>query len=89
MPISECGYIPFGIRGGFAFARHSAFSGLWTRSDLAYRLKQGEIKDSGSPFKEMTPKERQVWQDLVDTAYNQFLGADRITIPGLVQQAFS
>ncbi len=36
-------------------------------------IKQGEIKDSGSPFKEMTPKERQVWQDMVDHAYNEFL----------------
>jgi protease IV len=36
-------------------------------------IKQGEIKDSGSPFKEMTDKERQVWQDMVDHAYNQFL----------------
>ena len=38
-------------------------------------IKQGEIKDSGSPFKEMTDKERQVWQDLVDHAYDQFLAA--------------
>jgi protease-4 len=37
-------------------------------------IKQGEIKDSGSPFKVMTDKERQVWQDLVDHAYQQFLG---------------
>jgi protease-4 len=36
-------------------------------------IKQGEIKDSGSPFKEMTPKDRQVWQDMVDSAYNDFL----------------
>jgi protease IV len=36
-------------------------------------IKQGEIKDSGSPFKEMTPKERQVWQDMVDHAYDEFL----------------
>jgi protease-4 len=36
-------------------------------------IKQGEIKDSGSPFKEMTAKERQVWQDMVDHAYDEFL----------------
>jgi protease-4 len=36
-------------------------------------IKQGEIKDSGSPFKEMTPKERQVWQDMVDHSYGEFL----------------
>ena len=36
-------------------------------------IKAGNIKDSGSPFKEMTPEERRVWQDMVNTAYNQFL----------------
>jgi len=36
-------------------------------------IKQGEIKDSGSPFKEMSEKEKQVWQDMVDHAYDQFL----------------
>lgn len=46
-------------------------------------IKQGEIKDSGSPFKEMTPKERQVWQDLVDTAYNQFLAVVETGRPNL------
>ena len=36
-------------------------------------IKAGDIKDSGSPFKQMTPEERQVWQDMIDHAYNQFL----------------
>src|SRR5262249_23491936 len=36
-------------------------------------IKQGKIKDSGSPFKEMTDEERRVWQDMVDHAYLQFL----------------
>lgn len=36
-------------------------------------IKQGEIKDSGSSFKAMTPKERQVWQDMVDQSYNLFV----------------
>lgn len=36
-------------------------------------IKQGEIKDSGSPFKEMGAKERQVWQDMVDQSYNLFI----------------
>jgi protease-4 len=36
-------------------------------------IKQGQIKDSGSPFKDMTPQEQQVWQDLIDNAYQQFL----------------
>src|SRR5262249_7479308 len=36
-------------------------------------IKRGEVKDGGSPFKEMTPQERQVWQDMVDGAYSAFL----------------
>jgi protease-4 len=36
-------------------------------------IKQGKIKDSGSPFKEMSDEERRVWQDMVDHAYLQFI----------------
>jgi protease-4 len=36
-------------------------------------IKQGEIKDSGSPFAEMTKHEREVWQDTVDDAYQRFV----------------
>jgi protease-4 len=36
-------------------------------------VKQGQIKDSGSLFKEMSAEERQVWQDMVDHAYQQFV----------------
>lgn len=36
-------------------------------------IKRGEVKASGSMFHEMTPQERQVWQDMVDHAYDQFL----------------
>ena len=36
-------------------------------------IKQGEIKASGSPFATMTPHERQVWQDMIDTAYQHFV----------------
>lgn len=36
-------------------------------------IKAGEVKDSGSMFHEMTPKERQVWQAMVDHSYLQFL----------------
>ena len=37
-------------------------------------IKAGQIKGSGSPFHELTPAERQPWQDMVDQAYDQFLG---------------
>jgi protease-4 len=36
-------------------------------------IKAGDVKDSGSMFHDMTPQERQLWQDSVDHAYNQFL----------------
>src|SRR5262249_43161111 len=36
-------------------------------------IKQGAVKDSGSMFKDMTPEERQLWQDMVDHAYSQFI----------------
>jgi protease-4 len=36
-------------------------------------VKAGAIKDSGSMFKKMTPQERQLWQDMVNSAYDRFL----------------
>ncbi|TMQ34298.1 MAG: S49 family peptidase [Planctomycetota bacterium] len=36
-------------------------------------IKAGEVKDSGSPFHEMTPHERELWQDMVDHSYLRFL----------------
>jgi protease-4 len=36
-------------------------------------IKQGQIKDSGSPFAEMSPHEQQVWQDMVNDAYQRFI----------------
>jgi protease IV len=36
-------------------------------------VKRGELKASGSMFKEMTDEERQEWQDMVDNAFQQFL----------------
>jgi protease-4 len=36
-------------------------------------IKQGQIKDSGSPFTEMSAHEQQVWQDMVNDAYQRFI----------------
>jgi protease-4 len=36
-------------------------------------IHQGQLKASGSPFREMSTKEELVWQDMVDHAYDQFL----------------
>jgi protease IV len=36
-------------------------------------IKAGRVKDSGSMFHTMTPQERQIWQDMIDHTYRQFL----------------
>ena len=36
-------------------------------------IKDGDLKYSGSPFTEMSAHERQMWQDLIDHSYLQFL----------------
>jgi protease-4 len=36
-------------------------------------IKAGEVKDSGSMFREMSEHERQLWQDMIDHSYLQFI----------------
>ena len=36
-------------------------------------LTSGPLKDSGSPFRDMTEEERKRWQELIDHSYQQFL----------------
>ncbi len=38
-------------------------------------IKSGEMKDIGSPFREMTPEERRILQTTIDDTYDQFLEA--------------
>lgn len=40
-------------------------------------IKAGEVKDSGNMFHPLTTQERQVWQDMVDHAYEQFMAVVR------------
>jgi protease-4 len=40
-------------------------------------IKAGAVKDSGSMFHEMTAEERQLWQDLIDHSYDEFLAVVR------------
>ena len=75
MPASEIFIDRVGVTGSIG-----VFASLPTVEELAKRhgfgmqtVKQGEIKDSGSPFRQLSPKERQVWQDLIDTSYNRFV----------------
>jgi protease-4 len=56
------------------------YASLPNVADLAHRngvkmelIKAGGIKGSGSMFHDMTPAERQPWQDMVDQSYDQFL----------------
>ena len=51
-------------------------------------IKAGGIKASGSPFHEMTPAERQPWQDMVDQAYEQFLDVVAAGRPALTKEQF-
>lgn len=46
-------------------------------------IKRGDMKYSGSMFREMSPQERQVWQDGVDNAYEQFLSVVQKGRPNL------
>jgi protease-4 len=36
-------------------------------------IKHGEVKASGSLFKKLTPEDRQLWQESIDSAFDQFL----------------
>lgn len=54
-------------------------------------IKAGKIKDSGSPFREMSEEERQVVQDMVNDAYVQFLqviekGRPKLTRPVMLER---
>jgi protease-4 len=69
------------------------FAALPNVSELAHNngvrmelVKAGGIKGSGSPFHELTPAERQPWQDMVDQAYDQFLDVVVQGRPGLTKE---
>jgi protease IV len=49
-------------------------------------IKAGQIKDAGSMFRDMTPTELQVTQDMVDDAYLQFLGVVEQGRPALTRK---
>lgn len=66
------------------YASFPNVSGLAEKWEVGMNtIKQGEIKDSGSPFKKMSDKERQVWQDMINHAYNQFVEVVEQGRPGL------
>jgi protease-4 len=49
-------------------------------------IKAGQVKDSGSPFHEMTPHEQELWQDMVDHSYAAFQRVVEVGRPKLQGQ---
>ena len=69
------------------------FAALPNVSELASRhgvkvelIRAGNIKAGGSPFQPLRPDERQPWQDMVDHAYDRFLGVVATGRPGLTKE---
>ncbi len=54
-------------------------------------IKSGEVKDIGSPYREPTDADREVWQSVVDDAYQQFVqvlvGQRGLSTPEVLQIA--
>ncbi len=46
----------------------------WAKVDVEV-LKSGKFKDVGSPYREMSPEEREYMQGLIDNVYSQFKSA--------------
>lgn len=56
--------------------KFSNIEGLMDKVGMkAFTLKTGRFKDSGSPFKAMTPAEREVLQEVIDGTHRQFVTA--------------
>ncbi len=50
--------------------------GLAERWNVKFEtIKSGKLKDSGNPFRDLTPDDRAYWQGLVDQVYGQFVKA--------------
>jgi protease-4 len=70
------------------------FAALPNVAELAHKngvklelVKAGGIKAAGSFFHDLTPEERQTWQDTVDNAYDAFLDVIAKGRPGLTPEA--
>lgn len=55
-------------------------------------LKTGEFKDALSPFKELTPAERKLWEDIMNQSFEEFLtiideNRDTLDLPAVKQLA--
>ena len=60
------------------------FSGTMRKLGIqANIIKSAELKDAGSPFREMTEQDRAVFQQMIDALYARFLGVVARARPGL------
>ncbi len=75
MPAEKIVADPICITGSIGvYASLPNVAELINRNGVKFELiKAGGIKASGSPFHELTPQERQPWQDMVDSSYDHFL----------------
>ncbi|MFO7872524.1 MAG: signal peptide peptidase SppA [Candidatus Undinarchaeales archaeon] len=57
-----------------AYTLVSDWSGLFEEYGINYTIvKSGELKDIGSMYREMTPEEERIFQDMVDTVFEEFI----------------
>ena len=69
------------------YASFPNISGLTKKYDIRMNtIKAGEVKDSGSMFHPMTAEERELWQAMVNHAYDQFLSVVEEGRPSLKGQ---
>ena len=61
----------FGSIGVVAHFRNLSELARWAKVEV-YTLKAGEFKDSGSPFRKMTFRERELFENLLETVHDQF-----------------
>lgn len=88
MPAKTVVAEPTTITGSIGvFAALPNVAGLADRNGVKVELiKAGGIKAGGSMFHTLTPDERQPWQDMVDHAYDRFVGVVAAGRPGLTKE---
>ncbi len=63
------------------------FAGTMTKIGVkAEAIKSGAMKDAGSPFREMKPEDREMFQGLVDNFYNRFVKVVATGRPKLTEE---
>lgn len=56
-------------------AHHFSIAGLFEKIGIKVQpIQRGRLKDSGSPFRDLTDADREILQGLIDQAYERFVG---------------